>query len=100
MNQIWILAWCCLCQVHFASSQGRTRTTFSEERSLKKRQLDFEGGGGGVNRYVNGDQDYEDIYSVDYPPQDDIEYWRMVSQTHSFSSSLQNYLFRFIIFFS
>ena len=78
MKQIWILAWCCLCQVHLAS-QARVRTTFSEERSLKKRQLDFEGGGGGVNRYVNGDQDYEDIYSIDYRPQDDIEYWRMVS---------------------
>ena len=79
MKQIWMLAWCCLCQVHLSTSQGRIRTTFSEERSLKKRQLDFEGGGGGVNRYVNGDQDYEDIYSVDYRPQDDIEYWRMVS---------------------
>ena len=71
--------WFCLCQVHLASL-ARVRTTFSEEeRSLKKRQLDFEGGGGGVNRYVNGDQDYEDFYSVDYRPQDDIEYWRMVS---------------------
>ena len=80
MKQIWILAWCSLSQVGFASL-ARVRTTFSEEteeRSLKKRQLDFEGGGGGVNRYVNGDQDYEDIYSVDYRPQDDIEYWRMV----------------------
>ena len=75
MKQTWILAWCCLCQVHLAS-QARVRTTFSEERSLKKRQLDFEGGGGGVNRYVNGDQDYD--YSIDYRPQDDIEYWRMV----------------------
>ena len=90
MNQIWILAWVCgLSQVHLAS-QARVRTTFSEERSLKKRQLDFEGGGGGVNRYVNGDQDYEDIYSIDYRPQDDVEYWRMVSQTGS-RLSLQNY---------
>ena len=79
MKQIWMLAWFCLCQVHLSTSQGRIRTTFSEERSLKKRQLDFEGGGGGVNRYVNGDQDYEDIYSIDYRPQDDVEYWRMVS---------------------
>ena len=80
MNHIWMLAWWfCLCQVHLASL-ARVRTTFSEEeRSLKKRQLDFEGGGGGVNRYVNGDQDYEDFYSVDYRPQDDIEYCRMVS---------------------
>ena len=85
MNHIWILAWWCgLSQLHFASL-ARVRTTFSEERSLKKRQLDFEGGGGGVNRYVNGDQDYEDIYSVDYRPQDDIEYWRMVSHTGWFS---------------
>ena len=77
MNHIWMLAWWfCLCQVHLASL-ARVRTTFSEEeRSLKKRQLDFEGGGGGVNRYVNGDQDYD--YSIDYRPQDDIEYWRMV----------------------
>ena len=94
MNQIWILAWVCgLSQVHLAS-QARVRTTFSEERSLKKRQLDFEGGGGGVNRYVNGDQDYEDIYSIDYRPQDDVEYWRMVSPT-GFNGlsrlSLQNY---------
>ena len=43
-----------------------------EERSLHKRQLDFDGGGGGVNRYVNGDHDYEDY--EDY----DIEYWTQV----------------------
>ena len=84
MKTIWILAWCCLSQLLWAS-QPTERTTFSEERSLKKRQLDFEGGGGGVNRYVNGDQDYEDDYSIDYRPQDDIEYWRMVSHTGWFS---------------
>ena len=76
MKQIWILAWCCLCQV-YSSSEARGRTTLSEGRSIKKRQLDFEGGGGGVNRYVNGDQDYDDVYSDDYQS-DDIEYWRMV----------------------
>ena len=42
------------------------------ERSLKKRQLNFEGDGGGVNRYLNGDNgEYEDY---------DIEYWTQVTR--------------------
>ena len=81
MKTIWILAWCCLSQLLWAS-QPTERTTFSEERSLKKRQLDFGGGGGGVNRYVNGDQEYED-----YDPEDDVEYWRMVSSLVIYSGS-------------
>ena len=80
MKTIWILAWCAL-SLLLGASQPTERTTFSEGRSLKKRQLDFGGGGGGVNRYVNGDQEYED-----YDPEDDIEYWRMVS---SFPLTLQ-----------
>ena len=81
MKLIWILAWCALCRVHL-SSHSRGRTTFSDERSLKKRQLDFEGGGGGVNRYVNGDQDYEDVFLNDYNPEAELEYWRMVRALH------------------
>ena len=45
-----------------------------QERSLKKRQLDFGGGGGGVNRFVNGEDDdfYDDNY---YNEINDVEYW-------------------------
>ena len=48
---------------------------------------------------MNGDQDYEDIYSVDYHPEDDIEYWRMVSPTEGESlKSFAYYLFCLIIY--
>ena len=82
MMTVWILAWLALTVQMMASETSHDEDQISEhksetqneeeERSLHKRQLDFDGGGGGVNRYVNGDHDYEDY--EDY----DIEYWTQV----------------------
>ena len=81
MKQGWILAWLSLATQMIASETIKDKDQNSEhksetqkehaERSLHKRQLDFDGGGGGVNRYVNGDQDYEEY---------DIEYWTQVNR--------------------
>ena len=81
MKQVWILAWLSLATQMIASETIKDEDQNSEhksetqkehaERSLHKRQLDFDGGGGGVNRYVNGDQDYEEY---------DIEYWTQVNR--------------------
>ena len=55
------------------TSKDHNSEVQQEDRSLKKRQLDFEGGGGGVNRFVNGEDDfYDDNY---YNEINDVEYW-------------------------
>ena len=95
MKQVWILAWLLL-PVSWASvktrgsdEDGSNDHESETERSLKKRQLNFEGGGGGVNRYVNGDQaDYEDQYG-------DNEYWAQVGNTLRSSAGRRN-LFSYI----
>ena len=84
MKQVWILAWLALATQMKASETSNDEDQTSEhksetqkeqaERSLHKRQLDFDGGGGGVNRYVNGDQDYENY---------DIEYWTQVNRANN-----------------
>ena len=80
MKQVWILAWLVLAAQILAtetrndeeSNKALNSDNKSEaERSLKKRQLNFDGDGGGVNRYLNGDNgEYEDY---------DIEYWTQVT---------------------
>ena len=69
MKTVWILAWLAslastASSTTSSSSDSAVRTLHhadTRQRSLKKRQLDFEGGGGGVNQYVNGDEaDYSD----------------------------------------
>ena len=69
MKTVWILAWLAslastASSTTSSSSDSAVRTLHhadTSQRSLKKRQLDFEGGGGGVNQYVNGDEaDYSD----------------------------------------
>ena len=82
MMTVWILAWLALTVQMMASETSHDEDQISEhksetqneeaERSLHKRQLDFDGGGGGVNRYLNGDNgEYEDY---------DIEYWTQVTR--------------------
>ena len=86
MKTVWILAWLGLAAQMMATEtrnyedNARDSDNKSEpqkgageaERSLKKRQLNFDGGGGGVNRYLNGDYgEYEDY---------DIEYWTQVTR--------------------
>ena len=50
-----------------------TEAASDREQERHRRQLDFEGGGGGVNRYVNGDGDTGDAGG-----EEEIEYWTMV----------------------
>ncbi len=84
MKTVWILAWLGLAAQVMATetrndedkalnSGDKSEPHKGEaERSLNKRQLNFDGGGGGVNRYVNGDYgEYEDY---------DIEYWTQVTR--------------------
>ena len=84
MKTVWILAWLGLAAQMMATEtrndedNARDSGNNSEqhkgeaERSLKKRQLNFDGGGGSVNRYLNGDHgEYEDY---------DIEYWTQVTR--------------------
>ena len=83
MKTVWILAWLGLAAQMMATEtrndednardSGNSEPHKGEaERSLKKRQLNFDGGGGGVNRYLNGDYgEYEDY---------DIEYWTQVTR--------------------
>ena len=59
-----------------------TEAASDREQERHRRQLDFEGGGGGVNRYVNGDGD-----TGDPGGEEEIEYWTMVRH----SRGLQNY---------
>ena len=61
-----------------------TEAASDREQERHRRQLDFEGGGGGVNRYVNGDGD-----TGDPGGEEEIEYWTMVRH----SRGLQNYDF-------
>lgn len=62
------------------ASDPRTQSSENgdKERSLKKRQLDFDGGGGGVNEYINGDDaDYRE-QSRDKIDRKDEHYWNTV----------------------
>ena len=94
MKPTWRLAWLCLLLLHLPVTTSndsdasdditeKTRGDIIDEakaRSLQKRQLDFEGGGGGVNRYVNGDGDDYAGFSDQYEDiNDDKSFWRMVN---------------------
>ena len=81
MKQVWILAWLVLAAQILATETRNDEESNNDlnsdnkseaERSLKKRQLNFDGDGGGVNSYLNGDNgEYEDY---------DIEYWTQVTR--------------------
>ena len=80
MNPVWILAWS-LSIIIVISDQSDPVSSEKKERSLKKRQLDFDGGGGGVNEYINGDDaDYRE-HSRDKIDRKDEHYggWSTVS---------------------
>ena len=93
MKHTWRLAWLCPLLLHLPVSvstshksklsddvnekTGSDIVDEAEPRSLQKRQLDFEGGGGGVNKYVNGDGDDYDGFSDQY--EDDNNFWTMVN---------------------
>ena len=53
---------------------GIERSDRTQER--QRRQLDFEGGGGGVNDYVNGEADFDADPGVG--DGDEQEFWRTV----------------------
>ena len=96
MKHTWRLAWLCPLLLHLPVLViGRNDSDFSDDliektssdtifdnseaRLLQKRQLDFEGGGGGVNKYVNGDGDDYNGFSDQYEDIDkDVDFWRMV----------------------
>ena len=81
MYTIWILAWGFLSVFSTDLSPvlaSDTQDTI-KERSIKKRQLDFSGAGGGVNEYINGDDaDYRDS-PRDKINRKDENYWNSVS---------------------
>ena len=73
---LWILAWAIVPIIVSDNNINEDSQVTSEdskesidEKDRSKRQLNFDGGGGGVNRYVNGDDgDYEyyDTRSTEY----------------------------------
>ena len=65
---------------------GGTRSDQRQER--QRRQLDFEGGGGGVNDYVNGELDFvSGDFDADTGLGDGVEqeFWRTVQAKLSYS---------------
>ena len=76
MKQVWLLLF-----LRLAGSLGR-----EAGRLLSKRQLDFEGGGGGVNSYVNGEDGEVEAGEGGNTgelssQQQSGEFWRLVSQS-------------------
>ena len=71
---LWILAWALVPVVVSENSEDTTVTNEAseDEKGRSKRQLNFDGGGGGVNRYVNGDDDFGDY---EYYDTQSREYW-------------------------
>ena len=77
---------------HSGNKESLEEQRKSERKVLAKRQLDFNGGGGGVNDYVNGDLATEDMIGdeddygrdEDYESYDDFngdeanDFWRSV----------------------
>ena len=54
MRSAWVLPSFAVLACGLAGQEGKPGEGISE-KVLSKRQLDFDGGGGGVNNYVNGD---------------------------------------------